>query len=40
MCELIFDDIVNNDKIIERADEVTRYYDDLIEYTSIYNLYK
>ncbi|MBE0364048.1 ribonucleoside-diphosphate reductase beta chain [Pseudoalteromonas ulvae UL12] len=37
--ELIFDDIVNNDRIIERADEVTRYYDDLIEFTSIYNLY-
>ncbi|ATC94659.1 class Ia ribonucleoside-diphosphate reductase subunit beta [Pseudoalteromonas tunicata] len=37
--ELIFDDIVDNDKIKERADEVTRYYDDLIEYTSIYNLY-
>ena len=37
--ELIFDDIVTNDKINERADAVTRYYDDLIHLTSIYNLY-
>ncbi|GAP76414.1 ribonucleotide reductase of class Ia (aerobic), beta subunit [Pseudoalteromonas sp. SW0106-04] len=37
--ELIFDDIVTNEKINERADAVTRYYDDLIHLTSIYNLY-
>ncbi len=37
--ELIFDDIVQNDKISERAEEVTRYYDDLIESTSLYNMY-
>ncbi|MFY8273407.1 class Ia ribonucleoside-diphosphate reductase subunit beta [Pseudoalteromonas sp. SSDWG2] len=37
--EVIFDDIVTNDKINERADEVTRYYDDLIHLTSLYNLY-
>lgn len=37
--ELIFDDIVSNDKISERADAVTKYYDDLINQVSIYNLY-
>ncbi|WP_024612808.1 class Ia ribonucleoside-diphosphate reductase subunit beta [Pseudoalteromonas sp. TB64] len=37
--ELIFDDIVSNDKISERADAVTRYYDDLINSVSLYNLY-
>ncbi|MEQ3515039.1 class Ia ribonucleoside-diphosphate reductase subunit beta [Pseudoalteromonas sp. BZB3] len=37
--ELIFDDIVSNDKINERADAVTKYYDELIEKVSIYNLY-
>jgi ribonucleoside-diphosphate reductase beta chain len=35
--ELIFDDIVTNDKIAERAEEVTRYYDELIRLTTIYN---
>ncbi|ESP93704.1 MULTISPECIES: class Ia ribonucleoside-diphosphate reductase subunit beta [Pseudoalteromonas] len=37
--ELIFDDIVENDKISERADSVTKYYDELIEKVSIYNMY-
>ncbi|WP_152086038.1 class Ia ribonucleoside-diphosphate reductase subunit beta [Pseudoalteromonas sp. A25] len=37
--ELIFDDIVTNDRINQRADAVTRYYDELIEKISIYNLY-
>ncbi|MBQ4845657.1 ribonucleotide-diphosphate reductase subunit beta [Pseudoalteromonas sp. MMG013] len=37
--ELIFDDIVSNDKINERADAVTRYYDALIEQVSLFNLY-
>ncbi len=37
--ETIFDDIVNNEKINERALEVTRYYDQLIEMTALYNLY-
>lgn len=37
--EVIFDDIVSNDKINERADAVTKYYDELIEKVSIYNLY-
>ncbi|WP_105168330.1 class Ia ribonucleoside-diphosphate reductase subunit beta [Pseudoalteromonas sp. T1lg23B] len=37
--EVIFDDIVTNDRINQRADAVTRYYDELIEKVSIYNLY-
>lgn len=37
--ELIFDDIVSNEKISERADAVTMYYDDLINMISVYNLY-
>ncbi|WP_404340206.1 class Ia ribonucleoside-diphosphate reductase subunit beta [Pseudoalteromonas mariniglutinosa] len=37
--ELIFDDIVSNEKISQRADAVTRYYDDLINMVSLYNLY-
>ena len=37
--EVIFDDIVSNDKINERADAVIKYYDELIEKVSIYNLY-
>ena len=37
--ELIFDDIVSNEKISERADAVTKYYDDLINMISVYNLY-
>jgi ribonucleoside-diphosphate reductase beta chain len=34
----IFDDILVNEKIIERADEVTRYYDDLIHDITLYHL--
>ena len=37
--EVIFDDIVGNDKIVERADAVTKYYDELIEKVSLYNQY-
>ncbi len=37
--EVIFDDIVSNEKISERADAVTKYYDDLINMISVYNLY-
>ena len=33
----IFDDIVTNDAIIERANDITRYYDDLIEGVNFYN---
>lgn len=34
----IFDDILVNEKIIERADDVTRYYDALIEGVNLYHL--
>ncbi|MFC3034302.1 class Ia ribonucleoside-diphosphate reductase subunit beta [Pseudoalteromonas fenneropenaei] len=37
--EIIFDDIVTNDKISQRAEAVTKYYDELIEKVAIYNLY-
>lgn len=37
--ELIFDDIVSNEKISERADAVTKYYDELINKVAVYNLY-
>lgn len=33
----VFDDIISNDYIVRRAESVTRYYDDLIEASSIYN---
>jgi ribonucleoside-diphosphate reductase beta chain len=35
---LVFDDIVSNDYIIARAEDIACYYDDLIEYTQYYNL--
>src|SRR6056300_1733538 len=35
---LIFDDIVGNKDIVERADDITKYYDDLIRYTGWYNM--
>lgn len=35
---LIFDDIVQNEYIIARADDIACYYDDLIEYSQYYNL--
>ncbi|OED49955.1 ribonucleotide-diphosphate reductase subunit beta [Endozoicomonas sp. (ex Bugula neritina AB1)] len=34
---VIFNDIVTNHAIIERANDITRYYDDLIEGVSLYN---
>ena len=34
----VFDDIVTNEAIIERAKDITRYYDDLIEGINQYNL--
>ncbi|MEE2023627.1 MULTISPECIES: class Ia ribonucleoside-diphosphate reductase subunit beta [Alkalimonas] len=34
----VFDDIMLNQNIMERAEDVTRYYDDLIESFSLYNL--
>ena len=33
----IFNDIVTNDAIIERANDITRYYDDLIQGVNLYN---
>ena len=35
----VFDDILENERIIERADEVTKYYDDLIEAINVYHLH-
>ena len=34
----MFDDIVQNEYIIARAEDIACYYDDLIEYTQYYNL--
>ncbi|MDF7676445.1 ribonucleotide-diphosphate reductase subunit beta [Neisseriaceae bacterium ESL0693] len=36
---VVFDDIVHNQHIIARAEEIACYYDDLIEYTQYYNLF-
>ena len=33
----VFDDIMNNDEITQRAESVTEYYDDLIEAVNVYN---
>lgn len=33
---IVFDDIVRNEHIIERAKDISKYYDDLISYTLIY----
>lgn len=35
---LVFDDIVQNEYIIARAQDIAKYYDDLIEYTQYFNL--
>ncbi len=35
----VFDDIVSNTEIIKRADEIARYYDDVITYTQYLNLF-
>ena len=34
---LVFDDIVRNQQIIERAGDIANYYDDLIQYGNLYN---
>ncbi|MDP4537454.1 class Ia ribonucleoside-diphosphate reductase subunit beta [Alkalimonas collagenimarina] len=34
----VFDDIMLNENIMERADDVTRYYDELIDSFNLYNL--
>ena len=36
---VIFDDIVRNQHIIERAKEISHYYDDLIHFTQIYQMF-
>lgn len=33
----IFDDIIHNEHILARAQEVSKYYDDVIEYTNFYH---
>ncbi|HGM2606984.1 TPA: class Ia ribonucleoside-diphosphate reductase subunit beta, partial [Neisseria gonorrhoeae] len=35
---VVFDDIVENEYITARAEDIACYYDDLIEYTQYYNL--
>lgn len=35
----VFDDIVDNPYILERATDIARYYDDLYEASQLYNLY-
>lgn len=36
---VVFDNIVDNEHIIKRANDIAYYYDDLIEYTQYYNLF-
>ncbi|CAH0533016.1 Ribonucleoside-diphosphate reductase 1 subunit beta [Vibrio stylophorae] len=36
---IVFDDIVTNEHILERAKDIAGYYDDLIEATNLYHLY-
>ncbi|KMV73222.1 ribonucleotide-diphosphate reductase subunit beta, partial [bacteria symbiont BFo2 of Frankliniella occidentalis] len=35
---LVFDDIVTNDQILRRAEDISKYYDDLIEMTNYWHL--
>lgn len=35
----VFEDIVENKHILERATDIAKYYDDLYEYSQIYNLF-
>ena len=35
----IFDDILENEKILQRAEDVTRYYDKLIQLTQLYQTF-
>ena len=35
---IVFDDIINNTDIMKRANAVTKYYDDFIEYGQLYDL--
>ena len=36
---IIFDDIMYNEHILERASDIAKYYDDLYYSSSLYNLY-
>ena len=36
---VVFDDIVDNEQILRRAEDIATYYDDLIEYSQYYNLF-
>lgn len=36
---VVFDDIVENEHIIKRAEDIAGYYDDLINYIQYYNIY-
>jgi len=36
---LVFDDIVENEHILKRAEDISRYYDDLIQMTNDYHRY-
>lgn len=36
---VVFDDIVVNEQILERASDLSKYYDDLIRYVMIYNIH-
>lgn len=36
---LVFDDIVENEHILKRADDISRYYDELIQLTNDYHRY-
>lgn len=36
---IVFDDIMQNDHILERAADIAKYYDDLYYNSSLYNLY-
>lgn len=36
---VVFDDIVQNEHILKRAEDISKYYDDVINYTQYYNIY-
>lgn len=36
---VVFDDIVDNEQILRRAEDIATYYDDLIKYSQYYNLF-
>ena len=36
---VVFDDIMQNEHVLARAEDIAMYYDDLIEYTQYYNMF-